>query len=343
MKKQTIYDVASMADVSPGTVSRYLNGYELRDYNRKKVEATIEALGFEENILAKGLKSNKSMTIAVLLPELTGLFSLDILKALDRILGRNNYTMVIADYEKDSDLLSNRINIFRRRSIDGLIIFPLSFGDSCLESLRHCAADGIPVICMSDKIRNFPCDYIHGGNRAASRSAVENLLQNGHSNVRIVTGRPNTFVTNERLKGVEEAFATFNIPRNDKQIIWTDYTMNNARDFVLKELEEDPPTAFYCTSYYLTMGAVLAINKTDFRLGKDISLIGHDYYPGIEVITPSLTTVEHDLERLGTEAGRLMLTRIDKGIPQEPLDIEVPMSLNVRDSVFDITSAGERL
>lgn len=106
MKKSTIYDVAKIAGVSPGTVSRHLNGYELRVYNKIKVEQTIEVLGFKENIIAKRLKSHRSMTVAVLLPELTGLFSLDILKTIDLVLEEKGYTLIISDYERETQLFN---------------------------------------------------------------------------------------------------------------------------------------------------------------------------------------------------------------------------------------------
>ncbi|MBF9018182.1 MULTISPECIES: LacI family DNA-binding transcriptional regulator [unclassified Oceanispirochaeta] len=338
MKKSTIYDVAKMAGVSPGTISRHLNGYELRDYNKIKVEQAIEELGFKENIIAKGLKSHRSMTVAVLIPELTGLFSLDILKAIDLVLEEKGYTLIISDYERDPERLKQRLKIFEQRSIDGLIIFPLSHGDSCLEEMQRYLRNETPIICLSDKIKDLPCDYIHGGNRMASYNAIEELINKGHRNIRIVTGRRGTMVTNERMEGCREAFRKYGIPESEYSILWTDYTMNNARDIVLEELKRNPPTAVYCTSYYLTMGCVLALNKSDLQLGEDVSLIGHDYYPGIEIITPALTTVEHDLEKMGSTAGKLLLKRIENGNPTEPEDIEIPMSLNIRKSVKDLKS-----
>jgi LacI family transcriptional regulator len=325
-----------MAGVSPGTISRYLNGYELREYNRIKVVQAIETLGFEENIIAKGLKSNRSMTVAVLIPELTGLFSLEILKAIDLVLEEKGYTLIISDYERDSERLKQRLKVFEQRAIDGLIIFPLSYGEACLEDLNRYIKNDIPVICMSDKIRNLSCDYIHGGNRQASFEAIEELILKGHRNIRIVTGRQGTMVTNERLEGCRHAFKKHMRTLNEDLIIWTDYTMKDARDKVLNELKTNPPTAIYCTSYYLTMGTVLALNQTDLKLGKDLSMIGHDYYPGTEIINPPLTTVEHNLEDMGRKAGRLLLKRIEKGIPIEPEDIEIPMTLNIRESVADI-------
>ncbi len=337
MGNPTIYDVAALAGVSPGTVSRYMNGYELREYNRVKVAKAIEDLGFEENLIAKGLKSNRSMAIAVLLPELRGLFSFDILKNLEMVLEEKDYTMMISDYESDSVRLAQRLDHFRRRSIDGLILFPLANGDSCLNSLEEYRDAGIPVVSMSDRIRGFSCDYIHGGNRFVSFQAVDHLLSRGHRNIRIVTGRRETGVTEERMEGCREAFLKHGLSAGDMHIIWTDYTMEDALSKIGESLASDLPTALYCTSYYITMGAVLAVNGSKYQLGTDVSLIGHDYFAGTEIVSPALTTVEHDLESLGREAGLLMMDRIGNGIPDEYLEIEIPMKLNIRESVRALT------
>ena len=225
----TVHDVAKRAGVSVGTVSRFLNGHKLRMHNALKVERAIRELDFTENLLAKGLKGNRSLTIAVLIPNLTGLFSFEIIKAMENVVEEQGYSLVIGDYEYSPQRLCKKLENLGRRSVDGLILFPLSYGELCrgiLEQYRH---RGIPVILMDDRIPEFQTDIVAGDQITASFRAVEHLVHNGHRLIAVVTGRKETNVTQERIIGSQEAFKTYGIPQGNLKIVWCDYTLSGRR------------------------------------------------------------------------------------------------------------------
>jgi LacI family transcriptional regulator len=330
----TVQDVAKRAGVSVGTVSRFLNGYKLRKLNAVKVEQAIRELDFKENLFAKGLKGNRSLTIAVLIPNLTGLFSFEIIKAIENVVEAQGYSLVIGDYEYSSERLCKKLENLGKRSVDGLILFPLSYGESCRDALRRFTREGIPVILMDDRIQNFQTDIIVGDQTTASFRAVEHLIHNGHRSIAVVTGRRETNVTQERLAGSREAFRTYSLPEEDLHVVWCDYTLRGAESAVRKLYgQPKPPTALYCTSYYITLGAVRALRALKLSIPADVSLVGHDRFSATEIIDPPLTVVEFNLQRHGQAAGDLMMRRLrgdQEGFPQE---IKIQMKLSVGRSV----------
>jgi LacI family transcriptional regulator len=330
----TVHDVAKRAGVSVGTVSRFLNGHKLRAHNALKVEQAIRELDFTENLLAKGLKGNRSLTIAVLIPNLTGLFSFEIIKAMENVVEEQGYSLVIGDYEQSPQRLCKKLENLGRRSVDGLILFPLSYGEECREILEQYKHRGIPVILMDDRIPEFQTDIVSGDQSTASFRAVEHLIHNGHRSIAVITGRKQTNVTQERLTGCREAFRTYSIPEHQLNVVWCDYTLSGA-EAVIKNLFESPtpPSGLYCTSYYITLGAVRAGKALGKTIPRDISLVGHDRFSATEVIEPQLTVVEFNLERHGREAGNLMMRRLRGDREDYPQEIKIQMKLSMGESV----------
>ena len=139
----TVYDVAQKAEVSVGTVSRYLNGYQLREPNRLRVEQAIGELGFKGNILARGLKRKRSMAIALVTPDFD-IFVTSITTIIEQILEHERYSLIICDYQKDKDVLKRKLSFLQDRYIDGVILFPSNLAGASREILQKYISKKIP-------------------------------------------------------------------------------------------------------------------------------------------------------------------------------------------------------
>lgn len=305
----TVKDVAARAGVSVGTVSRYLNGQSLRSRNAQRIKEAIAELGFEPNLFAKGLKGNRSMTVAVLIPSLSGLFSFEIIKAMETVFEQHEYLLLISDFEFSSTRLATSLKLLRKRSIDGLVLFPLWYGSACLHTLKEMQDSGVPIVAIHDRISGLTCDLVAGNERESSFAAVNTLTKAGHRRIAVVAGRRKTDVTRQRLAGARAA-AT-HAADADLKVLWTDYTMSGARAAVSAALSApESPTAIYAISYYTTIGSVMAVRDAGLSIPTHVSLIGHDRFSATEVIEPPLSLVELDLPRLGELAARLLLRRM---------------------------------
>lgn len=330
----TIYDVAEKAGVSHGTVSRYLNGYKLREANRLKVEAAIQELKFQENIIAKGLKGNRSMTIAVLTPRFNAVFVMLIATVIDKIIAKENYSLIMCNFEDDEETLKDKLHFLKRRSIDGIIIFPEDKGIDSIPILEEFHNENIPVILINERIPGFETDHILVDGMNASFRAVEKLILENHTDIAIITGRQNSYLSQQRLKGYHEAMQAYNLDVKDDWIKWGNFKSIGGYRAV-KELCASPhlPTAIYIVSYYMTIGAVMALHRLGLRIPDDISIFGFDHFEPADAIRPALTVIEHPVEKIAEQTAHLMLQRIRGDYADFPKTVTLNTTMVIRDSI----------
>ncbi len=328
----TIRDVAKRAKVSLGTVSRYLNGYTLREQNRIRVEEAIRELGFQENIMAKGLKNNRSMTIGVVLASLTDLFATSVITAAENILAQENYSIIVCDFQSSPEKLDQKLRFLKSRSIDGLILFPGSCEASA--ALQEYLDEGIPVVIVNDDLPSIQTDKVTVDNDNASFRAVEWLIHQNHKDIAIINGDLDTYTGRERYRGYLEALQTYDIKPREELITCGHFSNRGGYQAASSLLSlEKPPTAIYITNYYMTFGAIIAINERKIKIPDDISIIGFDHFDLSDVINPPLTVVEQPTNRIGEMAAQTVLRRIKGDYEEFPVNISIKTRMIMKDSV----------
>lgn len=330
----TIYDVAKKAGVSIGTVSRYLNGYQLRERNRLNVERAIEELGFQENIIAKGLKANRSMTIAVMIPNYLTLFFMAVTKMLEQILETHGYSLLLCDFSYDPRKLQEKLRFVKARVVDGLIFFPANIDADNLRALQEFQDNDIPVILIEQPIPGLQTDVIVVDNAHASFRAVEQLILYHHTRIALVNGKTEVHVFGERFKGYQQAMRTYNLPVDEQWIVSEWFA--EARDYTsISNLftSPNPPTAIFATHFHATIGTVMALHRLHLRIPDDVSVIGFDYFDPIDAIDPPLTLVEQPIEPIAQSAAELILKRIQDDYADFPQTVTLNTTMLIRESV----------
>ena len=333
----TVLDVAKKAGVAVGTVSRYLNGYQLREKNRLKVEQAIKALGFKENVIAKSLRGKRSMTIAVLIPNYLTLFFMAVTKMLAQILEEYSYSLLLCDFDYDSRKLQEKLRFAKDRFVDGLIFFSSNIADENLLMLQEFLDDTTPVVLIEQSLPGLETDVIMVDNAHASFRAVEQLILHNHTRIAIVNGKEEVYVFGERLKGYKQAMQTYNLPV-DEQWIVSEWFAETGEYTTIKNLfaSSTPPTAIYATHFHATIGTVMALHKLHLRIPEDVSLIGFDYFDLIDAIEPPLTMVEQPIDKIAQTAAELILKRIKGDYTDFPQTITLDTKMLVRDSTRKI-------
>jgi len=328
----TIRDVAKKANVSLGTVSRYLNGYKLKEANRIRVEQAIRELGYRENLIAKGLKTNRTMTIGVVLASLTDFFATSIITAAENYLAGENYSIVVCDFNSKQENLDQKLRFLKDRFVDGLILFPGSCASS--EVLQEYMDAGIPIVIVNDDMPDINTDKVTIDNSNASFRAVEYLIHQNHRDIAIINGDQNTYTGRERYKGYLEALQTYNIEPREEYITYGWFSNRGGYEAAKKLISlPKPPTAIYTTNYYMTFGAIIALNEAKIKVPDDISFIGFDHFELSDVINPPLTVVEQPTDRLGQLAAKTVLRRVKGDYSDFPVHLRVNTKMILKDSV----------
>lgn len=329
----TMVDVADRAGVSLGTVSRYLNGYNLREYNQKKVKEAIRELDFNPNIMGKALRQKQSLTLGVLLYDWTDIFGMSITKAFGEVVEQSHYSLIMCHAEGDLKRRRQKIQFLRDRCVDGLVVFPILW-EGCEDLLQKFLDERIPVVMMDGWFEGLTTDRVSVENASASLRAVEMLIHANHKKIAVINGSRTETVAQERLSGYREALRLYRIPVREDLVTYGNYNCAEAYQ-ITKELLSlpDPPTALFVANYYMTLGAIMALNEMNVRIPDDLSLIGFDHFELSDVIKPPLTVIEQPVEEMGQAAAALILRRIHGDYQNFPQERRINTRMLIRDSV----------
>ena len=152
----TIQEVAKRAGVSAGTVSRYLNGHQLKAGNQSRVEAAIEELGYRSNYLARSLRSNQSMSIGLLINNMLNHFAVSVVAQVEREMELNDYNIILSGFREDREVFIRKLENLIDRRVDGLILFEAIEDERARKLIEQ---SGIPTISISNPLP-YPCETV---------------------------------------------------------------------------------------------------------------------------------------------------------------------------------------
>lgn len=194
----TIKDVAVHSRVSIATVSKYLNGKAVRDSSAQKISAAIEQLGYRPNLNARGLRNSSTLTIGILVENITNNFYSQIISNLSDLLTAENYGCIICETKSDPQILENRLKFLYGRNIDGLFVIMGRIPREAVPLLNRYFPK---VVVIDTFVQGLNADFIFTDNMAASYAAVEQLIAKGHQRIALITGNAKYFSATERAKG----------------------------------------------------------------------------------------------------------------------------------------------
>lgn len=306
----TIKDIAKHTGLGLATISSYLNGGNVREANRIKIEAAIKELNFEINELARGLKTNKTKTIGVVIPELNNNFCTEIITVMEDILRNHGYATIVCDCRTNKDLEKSAVDFLYRKRVDGIVNMPVNSDGSHLTSFHK---ENKPIVLIDRKINGIECDYVLVDNVNAAKNAVMRLINNGHSRIGMIGGPEDIFTAQERMLGYRLALMEAGIVPEERLIIHGDYTMNSGVSCIETLINDNKDmTAVFVANYEMTMGAVIGINELGLRIPEDLSLIGFDNEEFARACRPRLTIVAQPMDQIGRNIAELILRRIEE-------------------------------
>ena len=309
MKTITIADVAKHAKVSKSTISQYLNKrYEYMGLDTKKrIETTIEELGYQANIVARSLKMKQTSTIGVIVANILHTFSTQIIRAIEDFCNENDFHVIVCNADDDPEKEKKYINMLRAKQVDGLIIFPTGGN---YELYTETEKQDFPLVFIDRIVEGLTIDTLLLDNRHAMELAVNHFIERGHSRIGIITTSLIKNVTPrvERISGFKQ--------------VMNKYKLNVEEDWVkgleLKDIQnglrrmlslQNSPTALIAGND-LAMMEILRFTQTNkINIPNKIALIGVDELTFANIFTPPLTTISQPAYEMGNKAAMLLLNK----------------------------------
>lgn len=310
----TIKDLAKKTGLGYATISAYLNGVSVRPYNKEKIEKAINELGYIRNDYARGLKTHKSGTIGVLIPELSNIFATTIISEMEEELREKGYGIIVCDCRSDMKLEQQSIRFLLSKMVDGLIVMPVSTDG---EVFTTALEKRVPVTVIDRLTNNIKVSHIVINNREVSRQATEKLLAKGRKNIALITGDMRVYTAKERRLGYQEVLEENGL-YNENVVYNGGLCVEGGYQATKKMLAENPQTdAVFVTNYEMTVGCMIAMTEEGKKIGEDIEFIGFDNVEMSNVFTPKLTTVKQPLKEIGQLAAKTIMAMING---EEPIN-----------------------
>jgi LacI family transcriptional regulator len=330
----TIKDVARETGLSIATISKFLNGGSVLKENGAKISDAIEKLGYKVNTLARGLKTSRTMTVGVLIPDLKNIFCMTIISSLEDALMQNGYSAIVCDYGQRTEREGEKLEFLIDKQVDGIILMP---SGTALPELESFMDKGIPVVLIDRALERPRCDTVLVDNLNASYSAVERLITLGHRRIGIICGPDDVFTARERHLGYARVLGDYGIPVDESLIKKGDYGIDSGYK-LFNEMIDAPikPTAVFVTNYEMTLGAVMAANERNIRFPDDLSFIGFDNLELARVVRPTLAIVAQPMERIGETAAEILLKRLRGDAGGFPAMVRLKTELLAGESIREL-------
>ena len=330
MSTATIRDVARVAGVGVGTVSRVLNDSPaVSDTTRHKVLSAIEALDYAPNPIARRLSLGKTLTVGVIAPFFTRPSVVERLRGIEHVLGESEYDLVVFNVETATRRDVYFRDLPRRERVDGLLIISLLPDE---QDVRRLLRTGMPVVLVDISHPAFSrvgIDDVAGG-----RQAAEHLLSLGHRRIGFVSDYEDPsfcFTANRRrLDGFCAALEAAGVAWDARYHAVGTHSRASAREMAHQLMNlPAPPTAIFAASDTLAFGVLEALQELGLAVPDEISVIGYDDIEVAEYL--QLTTIRQSLFESGVRGGRLLLREINAP-PADPVEILLPTRLVVRET-----------
>lgn len=305
----TIKDIAKKTGLGLATISSYLNGGNVREQNRIKIEEAIKELHYEVNEVARGLKTNRTKLIGIIIPELNNIFCAEIITEVEDILRGYGYATMICDCRTDVSREIEAVEFLKKRRVDGVIVMPSGNTGKHFEKLIR---NHIPVVLLDRSLSDIHCDCVLVENRSGARQAVEKLIGAGHKKIGIITGPKEIYTAKERLAGYMEALREAGLPVEEELIACNEYTIKAGMKSLQILAEKNPDmSAVFVANYELTMGVVIEANELGMNIPEQLSVIGFDNVEFAKACVPKLDIVTQPVKEIAKEAAKLMLKRLE--------------------------------
>lgn len=333
-------DVSQHAHVSVATVSNVLTGKRnVSPKLRDRVMASINALDYQVNVLARGLKTQHTSTIGVVLPGITKLFFQKVLNGIIGAAAQSGYRILIMNSNYDFETERALVSSLARSYVDGIILdtcAPVSESEKWAEYLVNRKNRIPPVISIESRMNAGVISSLTLDNALYSSQITQHLIDGGRKRILFVSGLIFLEHEHDRYKGYLECLKKNNIEPDDSLQAFGDYISESGHHLVLQKLSENIVfDAVQASSDQAAIGALKALKEWGIIVPSMVSVCGFDNVFPASLVSPAITTIDVPGHQLGAEAVKLLIQII-----QDPSSIPLSSTLTANILVRESSTAG---
>lgn len=301
-----IRKVAELAGVSVATVSRALKSPDIvSPTTREKVLKAVDQAGYKPNLMAVQFRSQRTYNLVVLVPTIANTFFARVISGIQEAAQERGYGVLLCNTLGNEAMEIQYASLVSTRQADGVIQLR-AFNPFSEKAFPAGAV--LPMINACEVLDDAPCPTVKLDNRAAAREATEHLISLGHRRIGMIKGPRRSPLTRDRQQGYQDALIAAGIPLDESLLCPGDFTPLSgyqAAETLIALAER--PSAIFCESDEMAIGAISRIKEAGLQIPKDISVTGFDDIAFASYSDPPLTTIAQPAEAFGREAVAMLI------------------------------------
>lgn len=305
-KKATIKDIAREANVAISTVSYVLNHIKpVKPETNKRIMEAIEKLNYQPRQVARSLKTRQSMTIGVIVPEISNFFFTEIIRGLEDIAYKNNYSIILCNTNEDVEKEKKYLAALMGKDIDGLVFISTGQNEHILDNYKD-----VPIVVVDRKLGEsvsmILVDNIQGG-----YLATKFLLDKKGYPIYYLSGSLSISTYFDRMTGYLNALKEEKLEPNDSFIHQCELNIKSGYATMKQIIKSGQVIkSVFAANDILALGAMKAMIESGLTVGEEVLLIGYDDIETASMVTPALTTISQPKYEMGVSASKLLLEQI---------------------------------
>ena len=319
----TIWDVAKLAGVSKSTVSRVMNNGSSSSEARKAVQAAVKKLNYQPSCFAKNIRTQKSMTIALMIPDASNFFYTELFKAVEQVAYGHEYMVILCDSQSSTQSEIEYTEKLLQRRIDGLIFCTYKM-DKASQNYFVSLSHKLPIVFSDNSFRIYEdISVVSTEGFSCTRKAAQFLYHRGSRRIAYINFPKEVHVTIQRYEGYLKGLEDCGLPHRPELVYFPpDEHMISARDMGYEGAKHLFSTgaqfdAIMAAADPIAMGAIKFLKQQGIRVPEDVRVIGFDNNEFCEVVEPTLTTIAQPIDKIGRTAARILFNKIGGSTSEE--------------------------
>lgn len=332
MQPTTMKDIAERVGVSVNTVSRAINDKpDISGQTKKEILQVAEELNYSPNRFARGLRSEKTFTIGVILSDILNPFYSSMLKGVEEAAKERGYRVIVMDTGEDYDNEQFAVETMLAEQVDGLLISPVQKRKQAVIEIQK---SDLPFVLLGRYFDSIETNYITTDDVKGAYSATQHLIKGGHKRIALINGPSYISSSKERFKGYKQAMENDNLLISDDLILHGMMDENDGYEALKKLVARDiEPTAVLCYSDFVALGVLQAADEIGLEVPENLAIIGYDDTFFSNYTKVPLTTVKIREKELGKRGFQILTKLIENSGTQNTLEqVRLETGLVVRDS-----------
>lgn len=326
----SIKDVAKEAGVSIATVSRVLNDVDVvNEETKKKVQEAIKKLGYRPNIVARSLKTQRTKTIGILVPDISSQFYPEVVRGAEDVANIYDYNIMLCNSDLDIEKEKEYLRVLKEKMVDGVIYMSSSLKPEILELINELS---LVTVLVETKDENGLLPSVTIDSLQAAYEGTKYLIDKGNKKIGYIGVPKDSFnAWSMRYEGYEKALKESGLEVNENLVYLHDLRTKSGYDAVDTMVQHGGVDAIFCASDELAMGAINALREKGIKVPDDVDVVGFNDIYTASIFYPKLTTISQPMYDMGSVAMRMLIKLVTKQNLDEKHFV-LPHALVERDS-----------